>query len=627
MFNNLINKFKKINIPEIDLKKVDFKKIGKAKTHKKSGELSSTNKILYDIYFNHYRNLPEYEDASDEIINSLVDIDNIFLLLNSKALHLDYLTKINDFYKKEIISDDEMLDAEYSLQDFKNLEIGFSAKTRSEMPEKLRNNKNMLKEKYEICKKEMMIPLIRLSDNKKILGIIKPTIHMSKIRHHDVVFLTSDLVSQFYMIKGLEFLENNISTNESTNEETSPNDLLNSMLQFMIDKGYSDLELYLHDTQNYGIKARKNGSLRTIAKKVSMITAKKITEALLRRIEEDVKTTKSNIAKKLTFQTTATTRNFRVEMIAQSKTGIHGLHIHRAIDIRLLGDNSFIKDFSNLGYGERVEKIIKDGITSSKTGFYLIAGATNSGKSTTLFSILYFLQSYLEQIGEDKKIKTIENPLEYDIDGFISVDLQDTAGTDRALTIPQIIASFLRGDPDIISLSEMRYKEDFEAFFQVGLRGHPTFGTLHTNSVKETITFLEEQCNANVHQLRGNLKLLMHTDLVKRICKCCKGKGYLNDDKEELCLECDGEGEKGKIPIFELVFFNQKEDGEFGFDSRVDDIFDFEKLVSEGKILWVKKKDVATHLYEQGEISESDYELYTGLKKRKVIELAQQGIN
>lgn len=586
----------------------------------KNSSIQSENvvdKTLYKFYFNHYKK--DNEDLTDEVIESYININDSTLLLNNKNLHLEFIKELNKSFNKEIITNFEYLEEHYSLQDFKNLELAFHSKTKSELPEELRENRIELKEKYELCKKEMFLPLIRKSDNKKILAVMRPTKEMIKIRHKDMVFTTGDIISHYYMIKGLSFLENHTETMD----EINPNELLNQILQFMIDKGYNDLQMLLFDSQYYAITAKKNTINKTIASRISFMTSKKITEAVLRKIEEDVKTIKSDISKKLTYQTALGSRFFRIQLLAQSKTAMNSLYIHRTLNLRLLGDSSLIKDFKKLGFGDVVEDLIKSSITSSTSGFYFITGETNSGKTTTLYAILYYLYVYLKETeGKEKKIMTIDNPLEYDIDGFISVDLQDTKGTQRELTIDEIISAILRSDPDFVVFTEMRKKDEFEGFCRVGLRGHPAFATFHANSVIESIQFLEDNVETNKLQIRRNMKLAMNNNLVAKKCSCCGGKGFI--DEKTQCIQCE-DGVSGMLPIFELVYFNQKGEKEHGFDPKYDDINDLEKLHKEGKIIWIKKSEVAEKLYKEDLIFEQDYLKYSGKKSKMILENYNKG--
>lgn len=619
MYLNIKTVLKKANIIKNKKPSLNFDIVNKPKNFSEN----NVDKILYRIYFDYYKK--ENEDLQNEVIETFVNVGDSTLLLNNRNLHTLFINEINEFYKKDFITTYEELDTKYALTDFKNLELAFHSRTKSELPEELRENRIALKEKYEICRKEMILPLIRKSDGKKILGVMRPSINISKIRHHDIVFLTSDIIAQNYMIKGLSFLENTI---ESTQEEMNPNELLNMTLKFMIDKNYSDLQMYLFNSQYYEIAAEKNGVNSVIASNVSFFTAKKLTEALLRRIEEDVKSIKPDISKKLTYQSPIETRFFRVQLLAQSKTGMNSTYMHRTVNLRLLGENKLIKNFSTLGFPPKVQDLIKTSLTSSSYGFYFITGPTGKGKTTTLYSMLVLLHTYNKEVfNKITKIMTIDNPLEYDIDGFISIDLQDTKGTERELSVNDVISAFLRSNPDIVCLTEMRGEKEFEAFFRIGLRGHPAFGTLHANNVLASIQLLESMTPPSITNLeiRSNLRLIISMDLIPKKCNCCDGKGYINDNEKESCEACEG-GIIGKIPIFELVYFNQKGEGSKGFDAKEDDIYDFEKLKQEEKIVWVKKSDIAESLYRDGIIFKHDYEKFSGKAQLELINDFKNGI-
>lgn len=617
MSASILKIFNKFSMNKLQNKKnINFDIVNKSKNFSEN----NVDKILHKLYFNHYKS--ENDELTDDVIETFVNVADSSLLLNNRQLHSDFINEINRFYKKPFLTTYDELESEYFLTDFKNLELAFNSRNKSELPEELRENRTVLKEKYEICRKNMILPLVRKSDGAKILGVMRPTIDMSKIRHHDIIFLTSDIIAQNYMIKGLSFLENTTDSMEDIN----PNELLNRILKFMIDRNYSDLQIALYDSQYYEITAEKNGSNTQLASRVTFFTAKKITEAILRRIEEDVKTTKSDISKKLTYQSPIETRFFRVQLLTQSKTGMNSLYIHRTINLRLLGENKYINDFSKLGFPVKVQELIKKSVISSNVGVYLLVGGTGSGKTTTLFSILYFLYTYMKtEFNEIVKIMTLDNPLEYDVDGFISFDIQDTKGTERELTVEDAIAAFLRSKPNIVCLTEMRKPAEFDSFFRVALRGHPAFGTMHTNSALETVQFLESNTkDVTSLEIRGSLKLIIHMDLPSIKCKKCDGIGYLNDNVKEKCDACEN-GKSGKIPVFELVYFNQKGSSQTGFDANTDDIYNFEKLKEEGKIIWIKKSEVAEALNKQGLLFEKDYLKFSGKAQENIMESFKDG--
>ena len=624
---------KKINIKRLlkIFKKKDYliedafalqkiKKLNYSNTNKRDySTLNAIEKIQFNIMKENYRKNSELSSLSEEELDSFVDVDDLGSFIANPDLHIKFLTDVNKIFKTEIMLDSDELEKKYDLFDFYNLETAYSSKNPNDLLPELRKNKRALSDKYLICEKNLMIPLIDKDTGEKVLAVAKPNFGIKEIYHDKIILVSIDVISKYYRIIGLEFLENI----EDGDLKKTPRDLASRLLQYMIDEKLSDLQLYLHTSNAYGVSVRKNGNSKIIATRISMPTGIKVTEALLRMMQDEPKTTKPRIDKKLTYQSKTGIRNFRISMINQSKSGVVSLQKFKAVDIRLLGDNSFIKDIRNLGYGNDVIQIIKNAVRNSHGGLYLIAGATNSGKTTTLYAILYDLYMHLKSNGQTKKILTIDSPLEYDIDGFISVDIQDSADNETPITIPQAIHSFLRQDPDICAITEMRSKEDFEAFMEMGLRGHPTFGTLHTTSAKGTISFLEEQVDVSPLQLRENIKLILHVDLVEKVCPNCHGKG---EDERACCLNCLGTGHLGVIPIYELVYFLQKSGKASGFNPAVDNIFDFETLVKENKMVWIRKEEIAKRLYAQNLISESTYMQFSGEAEAKVLDINKTAI-
>lgn len=553
----------------------------------------STDTELHKILYQYYRNSPDYEDLSDEQIkNDLINVYDTSIFLMNPKLHELYVEKLNQTYKKVYLKTMEELD-DYNLQDFVNLELVANARTTAEIPEELRKNHKNLKIKFEVARRNYIVPM-RDKDETKILGVLKPSAQMNIFNYEKVVFLSPEIISSLFSVRGLDFLESNIDKNNR-----SANEILELMLQFMIDHDYSDLHYYLHDRSNYGIQARKNSDIYLLTSKMNMLTSEKLTQALLGRMGEDRKTTKTTISKKLTHMGTGGMRTFRIEMARQSKSGINSAKIHYSVDIRLLSDVSFIKNFDNLGFGKRATEILKASAKSVGGGIFAFAGETNSGKSTALYATLYYLSNALTGMkGKQTKVITVDKVKEYDIDGFIQYDITDTEDTKDPLTLAKATQSILRQDPDIISLGEIRSKDDFKAAIEIGTRGHPTFTTLHTNNSEEVINAFENIGDVKRQFFAGAMRLILHIDLESSLCSSCKGAG---------CVKCGGTGEHGKIPIFDLVYFIPN-----AIDILKDDIYDFKTLQKENKIWRITKKERAQELYEEGIISKDVYDKHSG---------------
>jgi type IV pilus assembly protein PilB len=192
-------------------------------------------------------------------------------------------------------------------------------------------------------------------------------------------------------------------------------------------------------------------------------------------------------------------------------------------------------------------------------GMILVTGPTGSGKTVTLYSALSFLNS------TEQNIMTVEDPVEIPINGINQVHVNAKVG----LTFASALRSFLRQDPDIIMVGEIRDLETAEIAIKAAQTGHPVLSTLHTNSAPETLTRLMNMGIAP-YNISSSLVLVIAQRLVRVLCEHCKQKENLPDDillaegfkKEELaklqlyhaagCERCT-QGYKGRIGIFEVM--------------------------------------------------------------------------
>ena len=198
-------------------------------------------------------------------------------------------------------------------------------------------------------------------------------------------------------------------------------------------------------------------------------------------------------------------------------------------------------------------------------GIVIVTGPTGSGKTTTLYSAL----SELNQIGE--KLLTAEDPVEYDIDGLIQVQINPAQG----LTFAKALRSFLRQDPDIILIGETRDLETAQIAVQASLTGHLVFTTLHTNDAPSSIARLID-LGLESFLVTATLEGIIAQRLVRKICTRCKQE-YQPSEIELLRLEmteedlkgrtlfrgkgcdyCNHSGFKGRMAIFELMVLNDE---------------------------------------------------------------------
>jgi type IV pilus assembly protein PilB len=204
---------------------------------------------------------------------------------------------------------------------------------------------------------------------------------------------------------------------------------------------------------------------------------------------------------------------------------------------------------------ERVRSLI-----TKPNGIVVVTGPTGSGKTTTLYAALNELNE------PERKILTAEDPVEYDIDGLI----QCQVNTDQGLTFAGLLRSFLRQDPDVILVGEIRDLETAQIAIQASLTGHLVFSTLHTNDAPSSILRLVDLGVENF-LLTATVEAIVAQRLVRKICGRCKEE-YLPTEEELMelalqpsdvegrtfyrgrgCNECKKTGYRGRMALFEIM--------------------------------------------------------------------------
>ncbi len=192
--------------------------------------------------------------------------------------------------------------------------------------------------------------------------------------------------------------------------------------------------------------------------------------------------------------------------------------------------------------------------TSLPHGIFLVTGPTGSGKSTTLYSAL-------KQINQsDKKIITIEDPVEYQMDGINQIHVNPQIG----LTFAAGLRHIVRQDPDVIMVGEIRDRETADTAIRASLTGHFVYSTLHTNDAPSAITRLVDMGVEN-YLITSSVVAVMAQRLVRLICSHCKvenGTRIAPDGEIVTCFKgagcehCFGSGYSGRVGIFELMELN-----------------------------------------------------------------------
>lgn len=234
------------------------------------------------------------------------------------------------------------------------------------------------------------------------------------------------------------------------------------------------------------------------------------------------------------------------------------------IVLRLLDKTNLQLDMTKLGFEEDDLKIFKQNIHLPQ-GMVLITGPTGSGKTNTIYSALADLNQ------PDVNIATAEDPVEFNLEGINQVQMNP----DIDLNFSSALKSFLRQDPDIILVGEIRDYETAEIAFKAASTGHLVVSTLHTNDAPSTVIRLTEMGVAS-YIITSTVNLVVAQRLVGRICESCKtpievpaqtliNLGVAPEDVKDYvlfkgkgCNNCNGTGIKGRIAIFELMTMTEK---------------------------------------------------------------------
>src|SRR5580700_11188551 len=194
--------------------------------------------------------------------------------------------------------------------------------------------------------------------------------------------------------------------------------------------------------------------------------------------------------------------------------------------------------------------------TSLPHGIFLVTGPTGSGKSTTLYSALKRINL------PDKKIITIEDPVEYQMDGINQIHVNPAIG----LTFASGIRHIVRQDPDVIMIGEIRDRETADIAIRAALTGHFVYSTLHTNDAPSAVTRLTDMGVEN-YLISSSVVAVLAQRLVRIVCANCKESAglsltpfgdHVNAFHGRGCAECDGSGYKGRAGIFELMELNDE---------------------------------------------------------------------
>jgi type IV pilus assembly protein PilB len=363
-----------------------------------------------------------------------------------------------------------------------------------------------------------------------------------------------DVLSGLDEETNLDFVEEsdedfNAAEMSSAVEEAPVVKLVNLILAEAIRKGASDIHIEAYE-KKFRVRYRIDGSLyevmsppmrlrAALTSRIKIMSQLDISE---RRVPQD-----GRIKLKL--------KDREVDLRVSTLPCLFG----EKVVMRVLDKSNLTLDLAKLGFAERAYKHFTDAI-SSPWGMVLVTGPTGSGKTTTLYSALHQVNT------PDTNIMTAEDPVEYNLLGINQVHVREEVG----LTFPAALRSFLRQDPDIIMVGEIRDGETAEIAVKAALTGHLVLSTLHTNDAPSTINRL---LNMGIEPflVASSVVLILAQRLARRICTECKEPQEVAKDtlinlgmppdvaaKAKVyhgkgCPNCNGTGYRGRLALYEVM--------------------------------------------------------------------------
>lgn len=326
--------------------------------------------------------------------------------------------------------------------------------------------------------------------------------------------------------------------------------LVNSIIDRACTEGASDIHLEPGE-DSMSIRMRIDGALRTV-----IPVPRELQSSVISRLKIMAR---MDIAQKLIpqdGQAVVTVRQETIDLRISTLPTIYG----EKVVIRLLRKTPELATLEGIGLeGENLERFCHI-VDNTKEGVILMVGPTGSGKTSTMYAMIDRLRS------EEVNLVSLEDPVEYHIDGICQVQINEKTG----LTFASVLRSVLRQDPDIIAVGEIRDGETAEIAMRAAMTGHLVLSTIHTNNSVSSIDRLLD-IGVEPYLIAGAVKGIVSQRLVRRVCPHCK-KAYTPSLEEQAalglrygdytfykgegCGECFNTGYRGRMGVFEILEMN-----------------------------------------------------------------------
>ena len=354
--------------------------------------------------------------------------------------------------------------------------------------------------------------------------------------------------------------EQNIDAAATTEEDASIIPLVNEIIAEAIKQHATDIHIEPF-RDKIKLRYRIDGMLKDIPVPPGMV---KLHEAIVSRLK---------IMARLNIAEKRLPHDGRIRLTLNGeptdlRVSIMPTRFGETICLRILASNSVFMEMGRLGLN-KYQLAILTKLVSLPHGIILVTGPTGSGKTTTLYAAL----AYVRDRNPERKIITVENPVEIELPGTSQIQMHAEIG----LTFASALRAILRHDPDIILVGEIRDNETADIAIQSALTGHLVLSTLHTN---DSVGAVNRLVNMGIepYLVAASLVAVLAQRLVRRICKHCKVEDEaiprrvraemsdtLGIEPAEIkamkgagCLECDQTGYRGRVAIYEFFLLDEE---------------------------------------------------------------------
>lgn len=395
----------------------------------------------------------------------------------------------------------------------------------------------------KLMKEQQVVPLVKTGTVLQI-AMADPTANdvLTTIKFHSGLTVQVSIADKEELIKLLETLLSkkhyaNLTQNSSNDAEDQS--IIHLVQQILLDSvRHKASDIHFEPYENfYRVRMRIDGVLHEILQP-PLHLANRITTRLKVLAKLDIAERRMPQDGRFAIAADNLSRECRIS----SCPTLFG----EKIVVRILDSDSIALDIHALGFTKEQQNTFLKFIKQPQ-GMVLVTGPTGSGKTVTLYTGLNILNTL------DRNISTVEDPVEINLKGINQVHVNPKIG----LTFSTVLRTFLRQDPDVIMVGEIRDLETAEITIRAAQTGHLVLSTLHTNSAAETITRL---CNMGIasFNLASAISLIIAQRLVRRLCSHCKKPTATTESEDpqffnaEGCEECIG-GYKGRVGIYEML--------------------------------------------------------------------------